>query len=325
MNRDLTDDSRPRVIAGFGRSGTTWVQDVLATANSLRAVFEPLHPDVFHEAKNHAHAFRASNDEDVDLYNFIQQYFSGDFHSLWVDYRIRLDLISPHANEGKLWRRYGRSLRRTRNAGKNIIRFRGQRKFENRIVKLVRANMMLSWLKTKFGARIVLLIRHPAAVVLSQMNSPDIWKPHTRIDRYRADHKLLDELNVDTRRLLFGPLNDLEAVTLSWCIENAIAIRQAKEQDICVVHYEHLLERGMLEWRRIMTALELQTVPDSDLISRPSQQTSGEQAMDKKLVSQYASWMTRINPQQTKQIQNILDAAESEIYCVDQALPVALP
>jgi len=234
MSTVLTIDSKPRLIAGYGRSGTTWVQDVMATANSLRTVFEPLHPDAIHEAGKYAHAFRTSGDEDLELYEFLQQYFCGDFHSLWVDYRVRLDLILPSSGDLKSWRSYVRCLRRIREAGTDYFRYRGQRSFENRIVKLVRANMMLSWLKINFDARIVLLVRHPAAVVLSQMNSPKIWKPHSRIARYRADTRLLDELDVRTRQLIFENLDELEAVTLSWCIENAISVMQASEHDICV-------------------------------------------------------------------------------------------
>ena len=33
------------IIAGSGRSGTTWVLDAVAEANQLRTKFEPLGPD----------------------------------------------------------------------------------------------------------------------------------------------------------------------------------------------------------------------------------------------------------------------------------------
>jgi len=322
MSEVLTEDRKPRVIAGFGRSGTTWVQDVLAASNSLRAVFEPLHPDVFHDAGSHAHAYRNSGDEDTALYEFLQKYFSENFHSLWVDYRIRLDLLAPRFGDPNSWGQNKRYLRRIRESGKNYFLYRTQRRFDQRIVKLVRANMMLSWLKEKWGARIVFLIRHPAAIVLSQMKSPSIWKPQFRIASYRTDSRLLDELNASTRKLLFEELDDIEAVTLSWCIENTIAFRQAKEQEICVVYYEHLVEKGLPEWRRMMTALSLEVVPDADLISRPSQQTSGDQALDRDLVSQYASWMTRIDDNTAARIQKVLDATKCGIYRIDQALPL---
>jgi hypothetical protein len=44
VDSHLVERPRPRVVAGYGRSGTTWVQDVLAISNELRPVFEPLHP-----------------------------------------------------------------------------------------------------------------------------------------------------------------------------------------------------------------------------------------------------------------------------------------
>jgi len=322
MSKVLTEDRKPRVIAGFGRSGTTWVQDVLAASNSLRAVFEPLHPDVFHDAGRHAHAYRNSRVEDAALYEFLQRFFSEDFHSLWADYRIRLDLLIPRFRDPDSWGRNKRYLRRIRGAGENYFRFRAQRRFDRRIVKLVRANMMLSWLREKWDARIVFLIRHPAAIVLSQMKSPSIWKPHGRIACYRADSQLLDELNESTRQLVFEELDDLEAVTLSWCIENTIAFEQAEEQGICVVYYEHLVEKGLPEWNRIMTALGLEVAPDAELIARPSQQTSGDQALDSDLVSQYASWMNRIDDNSAARIQKVLDATKTGIYRIDQALPL---
>ena len=321
MSSEPIKACRPRVIAGFGRSGTTWVQDVMATTNSLRTVFEPLHPDVIPDAKRYAHSFREAGDDDSELRDFLWQYFGGRFHSLWADYRVRPDLLVPPLDERGQWHRYRRATRRVLRASKNFSRYRGQRQYENRIVKLVRANMILSWLKSTFDARIVFLIRHPAAVVLSQLKSPAIWKPQSRISRYRSDPRLLDKLNVDTQRLIFSELNELEAITLSWCIENDLALRQANEQDICVVYYEQLLERGMPEWRRILNALELRIVPDSDLISRPSQQTSGEQASDRRLVSQYASWMDRIDDQSAFRIQEVLDVTGTNVYRVDQALP----
>ena len=78
-NVDVTQSNRPRVVAGFGRSGTTWIQDVLARTNSLRAVFEPLHPIAIPGAAQYAHTYLAKNDDDEALYRFLSQYFFGSF------------------------------------------------------------------------------------------------------------------------------------------------------------------------------------------------------------------------------------------------------
>jgi hypothetical protein len=54
--QDATSDPI-RIIAGSGRSGTTWVLDALAEANALRPVFEPLHPLAIPQARPFAYRY----------------------------------------------------------------------------------------------------------------------------------------------------------------------------------------------------------------------------------------------------------------------------
>ena len=84
----MMNGKRPRIVVGFGRSGTTWVQDVVAESNGLRAVFEPLHPALLRKAGLTHADFREADDDDPDLQDYLERYLSGDFHSLWADYRI---------------------------------------------------------------------------------------------------------------------------------------------------------------------------------------------------------------------------------------------
>lgn len=319
----MADIVKPRVIAGFGRSGTTWVQDVLAQANSLRAIFEVLHPRAIRGAAQHAHTYLARGDDDEALYRLLCRYFFDDFQSMWADYRIQGNWLYPRPRELTSWSGIKRFLRRIARSKKYYLRYRTQRQNEQRIVKFIRANMILSWLQEKFDARIVFIIRHPAAVLISQLNSARVWNPYHQIDRYRANTRLQDVLDGPTRNLLFRSLDDVEAVTLCWCLENTIALKQAQESDILVVHYEEILERGHSEWRRILSALDLREMPDADLISRPSQQAWSEHALDPTQVCRYASWMGRIDAKTAARIQNILDATGMLVYSVDQALPVA--
>jgi hypothetical protein len=213
----------PRVIAGFGRSGTTWVQDVLATANSLRAVFEPLHPIVIPDETIHPYCYRDGEVDDPALYRFLHKYFYEDFHSLWVDYRVIWPKLLPA--QADLWSRH--ALKRVLNyniqAKNNFLHFRDQRRHKQRIIKFVRANLILSWLQKVFGARIVFIIRHPAPVVASQMRASRSWDPQQNLARYRGDSQLLDVLNDGLKKLLFRSLDGVEAYALSWCVENASA------------------------------------------------------------------------------------------------------
>lgn len=319
----MSQTDRPRIVAGYGRSGTTWVLDVLAQANSLRAVFEPLHPGAVPEAAAHAHKYMASDGRDDDLNALLGRFFYEDFHSIWADYRIRTGWLHPRLSNLKSWNQTKAAIKRFNRAQKYFFRYRAQRHRENRIVKLIRANMILSWLKTNFDARIVFVIRHPAAVVLSQSVSPRSWDAEKQMALYRANPLLLDSVSSSVRKLLSQPLDEIEALTLAWCIENSIAIKQAAECDVPVIYYEELLENGISEWQRILSALDLESMPDSELIARPSQQAWGEQARDPALVRRYESWMTRIDPRIAQRIQVVLDEVGTDVYSVNQALPIA--
>ena len=311
----------PRVIAGFGRSGTTWIQDVVAEANSLRAVFEPLHPLQIKTAKRFAHRCLRPNDKDDDLYQFLDHYFHGDFWSLWADYRIVKDRLWPSPRDLISVPRVKVLLRQFAFAKNNLSRFHSQRRFQERLTKFVRANMMLSWLQRNFRARIVFVIRHPAAVVQSQMRAQHAWNLDQRFEIYRGDERLLSILNEKSKEMLFKPLETVEAFTLSWCIENSIAIQQATESGIHIAYYENLVQGGEEEWIKILSALGLERLPDRSLIFRPSQQAWGKKASDPGLLRQHDSWRKEIKPSTAKCIQNVLDATGMHIYTLRNSLP----
>jgi hypothetical protein len=321
IDRNMHEERRPRVIAGFGRSGTTWVQDVLAESNSLRAVFEPLHPRHIRGAAAHAHRFLSADDDDPELRVFLQRFFFENFHSLWADYRVSAQRLYPRPHELASLRLLKEFLRRKVDAKRNISRYWDQRRRARRLVKFVRANMMLGWIRRNFDARIVFIVRHPAAVILSQLKSPNAWHPQRNIERYRSDWRLLEAIDDDARTLLHRNLSDVEALTVSWCIENTVAMRQAAESGITVVYYETLVQRGRDEWHRILSALCLDVEPHAQLIDQPSQQAWGEKAGNAELVRQFDSWMGEIDGATATGIQGILDAAGVGVYSVNDPLP----
>lgn len=311
----------PRIISGFGRSGTTWVQDVLAESNHLRPVFEPLHPHQVPGAAAHAHRYVTALDEDPQLYAFLHRFFFEEFHSLWADYRLVRRRLTPSAGDLLSPSRATAFLKYLLVSKDNFLRYRAQRRRPERLVKFVRSNMMLSWIKKNFDARIVFLIRHPAAVVLSQMRSLPSWRPHRNLEIYRKEPRLLERFDRHVKDLVFEDLSEIEGLALSWCIENLVALQQAAESGIPVVHYEILIRDGRPEWDRILAALDLQGVPDETLIRQPSQQTWGTRAESAAELQQYASWMEEIEATTAERIQRILDTTGITTYSLDSALP----
>ena len=84
-----------KLIAGSGRSGTTWVLDSLAKANGLRPVFEPLHPHVSEVGNRYAHRALRASDPCPDLEQFFSEVVAGRALPLWTQYRRQIRWLLP--------------------------------------------------------------------------------------------------------------------------------------------------------------------------------------------------------------------------------------
>ena len=278
-----------------------------------------MHANLGPEIARLSYQYVQKHDDEAGLHEHFRRVLFGDYHSFWTDYRAWPSWFYPKERDWRSNSELKKAIKRMGRAWRYLFRYHAQRKRPERIVKIIRGNMMLSWLRSRFDARVVFLVRHPAAVVLSQLKSQRSWNPETRIDRYRSNIPLVDALNAPTRKLLFETLDIVEAITLSWCIENTIALRQAAESGIHVVHYETLVSEGMPEWQKIVSALELPVLPEVELVAQPSQQAWN--AQDPAVVKRHARWRGQIDDETRRRIQNILDATETELYRVDQLLP----
>ncbi|MBW1855726.1 MAG: sulfotransferase domain-containing protein, partial [Deltaproteobacteria bacterium] len=114
-------------ISGMGRSGTTWLSELINYNNSYRDIFEPFHPHKVKETKIFKYnQYLNPKDQNPKLLNQANKILSGRFQSKWTD----------------------------RNNKKIVA--------TERIIKDIRTNLMLKWLK---GIRpdmpIILIVRHP--------------------------------------------------------------------------------------------------------------------------------------------------------------------
>src|SRR5450755_3422533 len=129
---DLGGDWRDTVLlSGAGRGGTTWLAELINYRNDLRYMFEPFY------AGEVAGAAAFANWQYVDPADAAPR-LSGYARDV-VTGRTRHQRVDM----------YNRRLISTR-----------------RLIKEVRANLMIGWLAQRFpGMRILLLLRHPLATV----------------------------------------------------------------------------------------------------------------------------------------------------------------
>jgi len=310
-------NNRVLVIAGSGRSGTTWIQDAIAQANGMRTLFEPLHPVGVPGSKGLGYRYVAAGDEDPALEEFLGEVFSGRMRSLWANYRIRADRFNPFTNKPqnvlhnalKLISHY--PVYRLRPSNSNGV-----------VVKFIRANLMLRWMAERYDYPILLVIRHPAAVVASRMKIGNAdWAADKALLRYSSDRVIAGLIQTEFGVDLARPRTPEAALACVWCVENLLPLRWAAKSGITVVGYEALLGDPAREWARLGRELGFDRLPGQELLETPSQQTTGESREKKFGRTQLGKWRQSLTSGQLEEIGNVLEAFGTNIYTMDDDLP----
>ena len=311
-----------RIIAGSGRSGTTWVLDAMAEANSVRPIFEPLNT-VHDTVGAFADCYVDPGKHSADLRQFFERLVSGEHHSLFSDFRVRperlrlrLEVLSSSEELKKYCRRWEKLCR---NYG-DYQRTRGR---SSTLIKIIRGNLMLGWLSSHFNARILLLIRHPGAVVESQLRlGNDQWEPYTKLEKYRSDLGLSRAYLEKFSHLTHRKLSLAQAHTLNWCIENQIPLLEAEAKGYTVIFYESLFNDPQREWQRAAQGLDLQSMPSAASIARPSQQASSQWRTGPAADRRCCHWLERISPVALEDVDSVLREMQVKVYDAYQPLPI---
>ncbi|MGI8651007.1 MAG: sulfotransferase family protein [Rubrobacter sp.] len=204
---DLGGDHRDAVfLAGSARSGTTWLSGLLNPEGEMRYVFEPFYPEKVAAFRGLIRRpYLRPDDPGLEYLRPVRAVLSGRVKSRWSDRHNRTFLA------------------------------------RRRLVKEVRANLMLGWLTKAFpGMKVVFLLRHPCAVVESRLRLG--WRDG--LDDFTAQATLLEDYPEPLESLLPTAKSDFERGILAWCIENYVPLSQLRAADTKNVHvlrYEELL------------------------------------------------------------------------------------
>jgi hypothetical protein len=206
------DHTKTVFLAGSGRSGTTWLSGLLNHDSLYREVFEP-----FHSGK--VAGFRPFRSK---------QYLRPE---------DRRDAFLEPAREAVT----GRLRSRWSDRGGALVARR-------RLVKDIRSNLLLGWLAENFpGMPIVLLMRHPCAVVSSRLALG--WRDN--LDETMAQRDLVEDHLLPVERRIRAARDPFERHLFLWCIDNYVPLRQFRPGAIHLLFYENLLLRPGPELRRL--------------------------------------------------------------------------
>lgn len=188
-------------LAGSGRSGTTWISNIINYNNEYRYLFEPFHSKRVSLCKNfnYRQYLRPENREQHYL-EPATRILSGKIRNLWVDSQNRKFIA------------------------------------QKRLIKEIRANLFLKWLKTRFPEMpMILLLRHPCAVACSKIKLK--WEIH--LDEYLIQEELMGDYLSPFTSLITKSDDIFADHIIQWCIENYVPLQQFKKGEILLLFYEN--------------------------------------------------------------------------------------
>ncbi len=213
-----THDYRGTVIlAGSGRSGTTWVQDIINYRNEYRILSEPFHPGKVGIVRHFNYGqYLRPNNRDPKYLEPAAAILSGRVRGYWID------------------------------------KFNQKRIARRRLVKEIHVHQLLKWIKTNFPEiPMLLLLRHPCAVAHSNLQ----LRFETHLDHLLTQTDLVEDFLEPYRRDMENASTQFEKYIFMWCADNYVPLKQFAPGEIEIVFYENLCVKPEEEIKRIFAFL----------------------------------------------------------------------
>jgi hypothetical protein len=211
-----THASEVVILAGSGRSGSTWLQNVITCEPRWRIMFEPFWYEGNRMLSNWSGRQYITEENGEKYFDQVEMIINGKVRNSWIDQDNR----SPFPKK--------------------------------RFIKDIRINLFLKWLKGEFShVKLIFLLRNPYAVASSRMNLG--WD--VSIDVFTSQ-KLLVNDHLKLHLEFINTVSDRYCLHfLMWVIENYVALRTLESRDCLVVYYENLKNEPLVEVDRIFKHL----------------------------------------------------------------------
>lgn len=274
------------LLAGSGRSGTTWLGEIIDRHHDHRIIFEPFWPEAVSAAAPFTRGlYLRPGERDRRYVEPAREILSGRVRSRWADHQ-------------------------------NHVRF-----VRRRLVKEVRVNNLLPWLQEVFPElRIVYLMRHPVAVAESQRRMG--WKEH--LARSLDQPALVKDHLAPALPLLRSLRTPWERFIGQWCTENLAPYHLLHARSACLVFYEDLCDHPRAAATRVLDHLGQE--PDRELdqaLHRPSRLVRADSAVLRN-ADPVDSWRDTVTDTEVERAAEIVAACGlGEVYGLDPRPDIA--
>jgi len=296
-NKDKDQLNNGSIISIFAtpRGGSTWLSNILRQIPGSTLIWEPLfrHPSY---KINILNPFAYPHVRDLGF---------------WWNQHIPENAEWPEAERffTKLFNREIVNLKLYRyNKLKNVPNS------EIFIFKFCFGNLMLPWLVNRFEIKPIFLIRHPCAVVASQLNygafSYMKKSPVINVPRWAKFY----EYYLPFEEILKTVQTPEESLAVRWALTNQYLLHHSKNNRAWLtIAYESLLLNPIEELKRIENWIERPLAVNAEMFQTASF-TSHQKEIDP--IVQISAWKNKLT---SEQIQNILGVVKSMgIHCYDE-------
>jgi len=294
------------IIAGAPRSGTTWLAEIIENIPEYSSVLEPLNPAWFplsYKVGFRPHMFLPNNADWKEGKKHLEDILTGKVISIKPLYRLTPSNIVTRLSSNKL------------------------------VVKFIRANLILPWISENFKYRaIIFIIRHPCAVVLSQLRTGFCGYTHPgQPDRnyFPKKEEILNEackikfINKDLLKKIQNISSVEEILAVLWCLDNLIPLyylKNNKPSKWIFTTYEQLSTDGLKEIHRICDIIQEKKGLKNMLkhLEVPSITTFMKKSSNvTKNNLQISKWKRDLSEKQIEKILNIVNWFNLDLYNYD--------
>ncbi len=287
IDRD-SDHRKSILIAGTGRSGGTWLCDILNQRNEYRLVFEPFHPKRAPWMKPFGERrYMRPGEQDPEFLALTRSIVTGRVRHAWTE------------------------------------RFNRRFVAHQRLIKEDYANLMLGWLHESFpGMPLVLLLRHPCAVALSFVTHEYKGAVMPLLEQQKLMEDFLHPYADEIRRAR----DVFERTVFLWCVEALVPLSQLRPGELHVVFFENLVRNPEAEIARLFSHLGKSTDDlrlDLEKLGTPSLTARRASSAVWTGADPVESWRSRVSDEQRRRTLEILERFGLDAIYTDASLPRA--
>lgn len=289
MSRRRFEPEDALLICADPRGGSTWLAEILTRIPNTALFWEPLNIGVAPTFRNLGFRYREfiqEGTENPDVHSAFERLFSGQYLDPYVLHRT--------------------SVRTFRQADKPLVKF-------------CRATQLLPWLTSEFlfKRKPIHLLRHPCAVVASQMR----YGAWDNVDPRLSDAEILSDPLLAPHHDVVSKIDSVEErLAAFWAAVNSVALNHPeRNQRWMTLSYEQLVQDPVSQVGAIQAEWSLEIAGSlSDLVIRPSATTLVSSPISSGSSNgQLAYWQKTLEKDQMYRILDMVERMGVSVYGSD--------